>query len=60
MKPLVPDSGAGGESWATTARRQVLIHIDNSKPILDKASEQRGVLDGHGLEVAYDGLEITP
>ncbi|VTU34679.1 pyrroloquinoline quinone biosynthesis protein PqqB [Variovorax sp. PBL-E5] len=44
---------------ATAARRKVLIHINNSNPILDEASEQRRVLDGHGIEVAYDGMEIT-
>lgn len=43
----------------TGARRKVLIHINNSNPILDEASEQRRVLDSHGIEVAYDGMEIT-
>lgn len=44
---------------ATAARRKVLIHINNSNPILDEASEQRRLLDSHGIEVAYDGMEIT-
>jgi len=44
---------------ATAARRKVLIHINNSNPILDEASAQRRVLDSHGIEVAYDGMEIT-
>ncbi|WP_077001934.1 pyrroloquinoline quinone biosynthesis protein PqqB [Variovorax sp. KK3] len=44
---------------ATKASRKVLIHINNSNPILDEASEQRRLLDGHGIEVAYDGMEIT-
>jgi len=44
---------------ATAARRKVLIHINNSNPILDEASAQRRLLDGHGIEVAYDGMEIT-
>ena len=43
----------------TTARRKVLIHINNSNPILDAGSEQRRHLDAHGIEVAYDGMEIT-
>jgi len=38
----------------------VLIHINNSNPILDESSAQRRVLDAHGIEVAYDGMEITP
>ena len=41
------------------ARRKVLIHINNSNPILDESSVQRRVLDAHGIEVAYDGMEIT-
>jgi pyrroloquinoline quinone biosynthesis protein B len=44
---------------ATPARRKVLIHINNSNPILDESSVQRRVLDAHGIEVAYDGMEIT-
>jgi len=44
----------------TRARRKVLIHINNSNPILDESSAQRRVLDAHGIEVAYDGMEITP
>lgn len=42
----------------TAARRKVLIHINNSNPILDEESAQRRVLNGHGIEVAYDGMEI--
>jgi pyrroloquinoline quinone biosynthesis protein B len=41
------------------ARRKVLIHVNNTNPILDEASEQRRLLHEHGIEVAYDGMEIT-
>jgi len=41
------------------AERKVLIHINNSNPILDEASTQRRVLERHGIEVAYDGMEIS-
>jgi pyrroloquinoline quinone biosynthesis protein B len=44
---------------ATTASRKVLIHINNSNPILDEDSAQRRVLAAHGIEVSYDGMEIT-
>jgi pyrroloquinoline quinone biosynthesis protein B len=44
---------------STAARRKVLIHINNSNPILDETSDQRRMLDGHGIEVAFDGMEIT-
>jgi pyrroloquinoline quinone biosynthesis protein B len=38
----------------------VLIHINNSNPILDEGSAQRRMLEAHGIEVSYDGMEITP
>jgi pyrroloquinoline quinone biosynthesis protein B len=44
---------------AAPARRKVLIHINNSNPILDEASAEHHTLAGHGIEVAYDGMEIT-
>jgi pyrroloquinoline quinone biosynthesis protein B len=40
------------------ARRKVLIHINNSNPILDEGSAQRHALAERGIEVAYDGMEI--
>jgi len=42
------------------AQRKVLIHINNSNPILDEAGTERRLLAAHGIEVAYDGMEITP
>jgi pyrroloquinoline quinone biosynthesis protein B len=38
--------------------RKILIHINNTNPILDEDSQQRKTLDKHGIEVAFDGLEI--
>ncbi len=38
--------------------RRILIHINNTNPILDPDSEQRRILNEAGLEVAYDGLGI--
>jgi pyrroloquinoline quinone biosynthesis protein B len=38
--------------------RKVLLHINNTNPILDEESaEHRAVLDA-GFEIAYDGMEI--
>ncbi len=57
----LPQSGPGGMievlSGVTKARK-ILIHINNTNPILDDDSEQRKTLDAEGIEVAYDGLEI--
>ena len=41
------------------ARRKILIHINNSNPILREDSAERAQLTAHGIEVAYDGMEIT-
>jgi pyrroloquinoline quinone biosynthesis protein B len=38
--------------------RKILIHINNTNPILDNDSPERKMLDAAGIEVAYDGLEI--
>lgn len=38
--------------------RKVLIHINNTNPILDEESAERQVLGDHGIEVAFDGMSI--
>lgn len=38
--------------------RKVLIHINNTNPILDEDSAERQVLEDHGIEVAFDGMSI--
>ncbi|MGH8498637.1 MAG: pyrroloquinoline quinone biosynthesis protein PqqB [Methylococcales bacterium] len=38
--------------------RKILIHINNTNPILDEDSEERKILDKEGIEVASDGMEI--
>jgi pyrroloquinoline quinone biosynthesis protein B len=58
----LPQAGEGGMIAvldAIGARRKVLIHINNTNPILDDDSEQRALLARHGIEVAFDGMEIT-
>ena len=55
-------SGPGGmiEQLARLPRhvRRVLIHINNTNPILDESSTERAILTAAGIEVAYDGMEI--
>jgi pyrroloquinoline quinone biosynthesis protein B len=55
-------SGAGGMlEWLArlpAATRKVLIHINNTNPILDEDSPERAELARLGVEVAWDGLEI--
>jgi pyrroloquinoline quinone biosynthesis protein B len=43
----------------TGARRKLLIHINNSNPILDDYGPERAELAHRGIEVAYDGMEIS-
>jgi pyrroloquinoline quinone biosynthesis protein B len=38
--------------------RRVLIHINNTNPILDESSPERAMLNAAGIEVAFDGMEI--
>jgi pyrroloquinoline quinone biosynthesis protein B len=39
-------------------RRKVLLHINNSNPILLDDSPERAVVEAAGWEVAFDGMEI--
>lgn len=38
--------------------RKILIHINNTNPILNEDSPQRGTLDKADIELAYDGMDI--
>lgn len=40
-------------------RRRVLVHINNSNPILLDDSTERAVVDAAGWEVGYDGMEVS-
>jgi len=59
----MPQSGADGMiEWLDKLPshvRKILIHINNTNPILDDSSPQRQTLKSHGIEVAFDGMEIT-
>jgi pyrroloquinoline quinone biosynthesis protein B len=58
----LPQSGPGGMlEWLERLppmTRKVLIHINNTNPILDEDSPQRAELTRRGVEVAWDGMEI--
>ena len=40
------------------ATRKLLIHINNTNPILDEDSPQRAELARHGILVCEDGLTL--
>jgi pyrroloquinoline quinone biosynthesis protein B len=57
----LPQSGPGGMIETLKAfdgSRKILIHINNTNPILDEDSVERKQLDAERIEVAYDGMEI--
>jgi pyrroloquinoline quinone biosynthesis protein B len=39
--------------------KKVLIHINNTNPILREDSKERQILTEHGIEVAYDGMDFV-
>jgi pyrroloquinoline quinone biosynthesis protein B len=59
----LPQSGGGGMlEWLDRlprSTRKILIHINNTNPILDEDSAERAELERHGVEVAWDGMEIV-
>lgn len=57
----LPQSGPGGMLEVLSEMQQarkVLIHINNTNPILNEDSEQRKIVESQGVEVAYDGMNI--
>jgi len=59
-----PQSGTGGmiedlDKFGLDKKvRKVLIHINNTNPILREDSAERAVLNEHKIEVAFDGMDI--
>jgi pyrroloquinoline quinone biosynthesis protein B len=57
----IPLSGAGGllkEFDRASRCRRILIHINNTNPILDEQSPQYREVRDAGWEIAYDGMQI--
>jgi pyrroloquinoline quinone biosynthesis protein B len=58
----LPLSGADGllEQFPANAKgRKILIHINNTNPILDEDSREHHAVLEAGFEIAYDGLTIS-
>jgi pyrroloquinoline quinone biosynthesis protein B len=59
----LPQSGAGGMlEWLDrlpSTTRRILIHVNNTNPILNEASAESAELARRGVEVAWDGMEIV-
>jgi len=58
----LPQAGDGGMlerlERLPAQTRKILIHINNTNPILDEASPEAAELRRRGVEVAWDGMEI--
>lgn len=56
-----PVGGAEGSArfLAGQRGRRILIHVNNTNPILREGSDERRALDAAGIEVATDGMELA-
>ena len=58
----LPQSGPGGMveqlDRLPAHVRKILIHINNTNPMLVDDSAERALLTRHGIEVAHDGMEV--
>jgi pyrroloquinoline quinone biosynthesis protein B len=57
-----PVGGDGGSlAWLarSPARRKILIHVNNTNPMLRDDGPERAQVLAAGVEIAHDGLEIT-
>jgi pyrroloquinoline quinone biosynthesis protein B len=59
----LPQSGPRGMiaqlDTLPAATRKILIHINNTNPILREDSPERALLTAHAIEVAFDGMDIA-
>jgi len=58
----MPQSGPGGMIETLRplkANRKILIHINNTNPILREDSDERRKLEAEKIEVSFDGMDIT-
>jgi pyrroloquinoline quinone biosynthesis protein B len=59
----LPQTGPGGMlEWLERlpdTTRKILIHINNTNPILEETSPERAQLRRLGIDVAWDGMEIV-
>lgn len=59
----LPQSGAGGMleqlDKLSASTRKLLIHINNTNPILNEDSPERAELTRRGVEVCWDGMSLT-
>ena len=57
--PLWGDRGLMRQPFRPSKTRRVLIHINNTNPILNEDSPESRIVRDAGWEIAYDGMEIA-
>jgi pyrroloquinoline quinone biosynthesis protein B len=57
--PLWGDRGLLRQPFRPSKTRRVLIHINNTNPILNDESPEARIVRDAGWEIAYDGMEIA-
>jgi pyrroloquinoline quinone biosynthesis protein B len=57
--PLAGPAGLLEQYPYESRARKILIHINNTNPILDEESAQHRAVLAAGFEIAYDGMELT-
>lgn len=55
---LSGDCGLIAELRTFSRPRRILVHVNNTNPILDDDSAERHTVEAAGIEVAWDGMEI--
>jgi pyrroloquinoline quinone biosynthesis protein B len=58
-KPRKRGSGMISQLQQFRNQRKILIHINNTNPILYEHGDERAVLAENGIEVSFDGMEIV-
>jgi pyrroloquinoline quinone biosynthesis protein B len=62
MGHLAQDGAGGMLEWLArlpSATRKILIHINNTNPVLDEDGPEHARLRDAGIELAFDGMEIV-
>jgi pyrroloquinoline quinone biosynthesis protein B len=56
----LPITGPGGSltELAGLPGRTLYIHMNNTNPVLDRNSKERARVEGCGVEIAADGMDI--
>jgi pyrroloquinoline quinone biosynthesis protein B len=57
--PLWGDKGLLRQPFRPSQRRHILIHINNTNPILNEQSAESRIVREAGWEIAYDGMELA-